>query len=148
MSTTVLEYWPSDDAPEQAIRWTVEWYRATAEVCTACVGYEAGGKVGVPFVASDGGAGDDQPLDGPWTPEFTVEIDGEGHARMWADDLQLGTADNTTGLVAVLAYLYRRGAQLLANAAEQEVRQRAQDITDARKRIADSLDRVARRRRG
>lgn len=145
--TTTLEYWPNAEAPDCAIRWSVEWYTATAEVCSAAVGYEPGSDKATPFVCSDGGCEDDAPLDGPWKPELTVEIKSDGFARMWCDDMHIGTVDNAAKLAELMAYLYRKAAALLAIGAAEEAEARARNALDAAQRIADSHERVARRKR-
>lgn len=67
---------------------------------------------------SDGGAGEPMPLDGPWRGEFTVEVKFDGFARMWCEDLQLGTAGDAAALCALFQHIYER-AEVLIGMAER-----------------------------
>lgn len=107
-------YWPNGERPGWALRWDVATTSARVEVCTATTASYGDGRPDEDLVLSDGGSAEDTSLDGPWVSEFTVEIKFDGFARLWCEDLQLGTAGECASLLGLFTHLYARAEQLLA----------------------------------
>lgn len=145
--TTIREfYWPNGERPGWALRWDIEHGRARVDVCPATTASYVDGRPDEDVVMSEGDATDDMPLDGPWKEEFTVEIKFDGFARLWCDDLQLGTAAECASLLGLFTHLYARAEQLLAVEWAECVERRKQNAIDAALRIANSHERIRRRK--
>ena len=108
-------FWPNGERPGWALRWSVDYVAAHVEICTASgFGPE---RPEEDFVLSDGGCSDMLPLDGPWVAEISMEIKFDGFARMWCEDLQLGTVDEAVTLADLLRHVYARADELIRHEA-------------------------------
>lgn len=65
------------------------------------------------FVMSDGNASNMESINGPWVAEFSIEVKFDGFARMWCEDLQLGTAGDAAALCDLIQHIYARAEVLI-----------------------------------